>query len=78
MKGKSAVVKLAIHVHAKTRKTDSQSVGFSLNGTNLGVAKPHVANSTETKTGAESGFGTLINLFIFNNMAERKGFEISL
>jgi hypothetical protein len=47
MTGKSAVVKLAIDVHAKTRKTDSQSVGFSLNGTRLGVAKLHVAHSKD-------------------------------
>ena len=56
------------------RKTDSQSVGFSVNGTHLGLAKLHITHSKD-ETGPESGFGILINLFSFNNMAERVGFE---
>src|SRR5580704_190758 len=32
---------------SKTRKTDSQSVGFSLNGTHLDLAKLHVAHSKD-------------------------------
>ena len=31
------------------RKTDSQSVGFRLNGTHLGLAKLHVAHSKDEK-----------------------------
>ena len=56
------------------RKTDSQSVGFSLNGTPLRIATLHVTHSKDER-GPESGFRILSNLFIFNNMAERVGFE---
>ena len=59
------------------QKTDSQSVGFSLNGTHLGPAKLHATHS-KTKRGSESGFSILSNLFILNNMAERVGFESGL
>jgi hypothetical protein len=55
-------------------KTDSQLVGFNLNGTHLGVAKLHVTHSKD-ETRPESGFRILSNLFIFNNLAERAGFE---
>ena len=56
------------------RKTDSQSVGFSLNGTPLRIATLHVTHSKDER-GPESGFRILSNLFILNNMAERVGFE---
>jgi hypothetical protein len=36
------------------RKTDAQSVGFSLNGTHLGLAKLHVTHSKD-ETGTASG-----------------------
>jgi hypothetical protein len=56
------------------RKTDSQSVGLSLNGTPLRIATLHVTHSKDER-GPESGFRILSNLFILNNMAERVGFE---
>jgi hypothetical protein len=62
---------------AGARKTDSQSVGFSLNGTHLSLAKLHVTHSKD-KRGSENGFRILSNLFILNNMAERVGFEPTL
>jgi len=58
------------------RKTDSQSVGFSLNGTPLRIATLHVTHSKDER-GPESGFRILSNLFILNNMAERVGFEFT-
>jgi hypothetical protein len=59
---------------AGARRTDSQSVGFSPNGTHLSLEKLHVTHS-EDETGPESGSGIPSNLFILNNMAERVGFE---
>jgi hypothetical protein len=56
------------------RKPDSQSVGFRLNGTHLGLAKLHVAHS-KTKRDPESGSWKSNNSFILNNMAERVGFD---
>jgi hypothetical protein len=58
------------------RKTDSQSVGFSLNGTPLRIATLHVTHSKDER-GPESGSMILSNLFILNNMAERVGFEFT-
>jgi hypothetical protein len=57
------------------RKTDSPSVGFSLNGTPLRI-ELHVTHSKDER-GPESGFRILSNLFILNNMAERVGFEFT-
>ena len=57
-------------------KTDSQSVGFSLNGTHLGLAKLHVTHSKDER-GPASEFRILSNLFILNNLAERVGFEFT-
>jgi hypothetical protein len=59
------------------RKTDSQSVGLSLNGTPLRIATLQVTHSKDER-GPESGFRILSNLFILNNMAERVGFEPTL
>ena len=56
------------------RKTDSQSVGFRLNGTHLGLAKLHATHSQDER-GPEIGFRSLSNLFILNNMAERVGLD---
>jgi hypothetical protein len=39
-------------------------------------AKLHVTHSKDER-GSESGFRSSVNLFIFNNMAERVGFEFS-
>jgi len=61
---------------AGARKTDSQSVGFSLNSTHLGVAKLHVTHSKRRNKPCERAMMKLItpdNLFILNNMAERMG-----
>src|SRR5580704_17407861 len=57
-------------------KTDSPSVGFSLNGTRLRIATLHVSHSKD-EGGPESGFEILSNLFILSNMAERAGFEFT-
>ena len=57
-------------------RTNSQSIGFSLNGTHLGLAKLHVTHSKD-ETDPESGFMILSNFFILNNMAERVGKELS-
>jgi hypothetical protein len=54
-------------------KTNPQSVSFSLNGTQLRLAKLHVTHSKD-ETGPASGFRSLGNSFILNNMAERVGF----
>ncbi len=59
------------------RKTDSQSVGFSLNGTPPRIATLHVTHSNDER-GPESGFRILGNLFILNNMTERVGFSQAL
>ena len=45
------------------RKTDSQSVGFSLNGTPLRIATLHVTHSKDEKVPDSK------HLFILNNMA---------
>ena len=60
----------------RDRKSDSQAVGCSLNGTHLGLAKLHVTYSKD-KAGSESGLRILGKLFILNNMAERVGSEFT-
>jgi hypothetical protein len=50
-------------------KTDSQSVGFSLNGTPLSPAKLYVTHSKDER-GSQSGFRIPSNLFILNNGGE--------
>jgi hypothetical protein len=57
-------------------KTNPQSVSFSLNGTQLRLAKLHVTHSKD-ETGPARGFRSLGNSFILNNMAERVGFEFT-
>jgi hypothetical protein len=58
------------------RKTDSQSVGFSLNGTPVRIATLHVTHSKDER-GSESGLKISSNMFILNKMAERVGFEFT-
>src|ERR1700730_1744704 len=58
------------------RKTDSESVGFSLNGTHSGRAKLHVTHSKDETSAGVWGivdFNNHSNLFSFNNLAERVG-----
>ena len=58
-------------------KTDSQSVGFSLNGSHLGL-QSRMPFIPKGKVNPESGFRSRSNFFTFNNMAERVGFEPTL
>jgi hypothetical protein len=57
-------------------KNNSQVIGFILNGTHLDFANLHVTHSKD-ETDPESGLAVLNNSFIFNNMAERVGFEFT-
>ena len=57
-------------------KTDSQPVGFSLNGTHLALQNC-MSLICKDERGPESGLIIMSNLFIFNNLAERVGFELS-
>jgi len=59
-------------------KTNSQSVSFNLNGTQLRLAKLHVTHSKDETGPCEWAMTKLrdySNLFILNNMAERVGFS---
>jgi len=58
------------------RKTDSQSVGVSLNGTHLRLVKLHVNHSKDETGPAEwamVSLGTLSNLFILNKYGGESG-----
>src|SRR5580704_1766503 len=54
----------------------ARSLCFSLNGTHLGLPRLHVTHSKDER-GSESGLRIPSNLFIFNDMAERVGFELT-
>jgi hypothetical protein len=53
-----------------------QSVGFSLNGTHLALAKPHVTHSKSRNRPCEWVYKSQ-HLFILNNLADRVGFEFT-
>jgi hypothetical protein len=58
------------------RKTASQSVGFSLTARSWAL-RNCMSLILKTKEILRVGFRIVSNLFIFNNMAERVGFEFS-
>ena len=61
----------------RRRKTDSQPVGFSLNGTHLNPAKLHVTHSKDER-GSESGFWILKKLLYFEQDGGESGIRIRL
>jgi len=60
---------------ADSRTVGHSSVGFTLNGSHLGLAKPHATHSKMERGGPESELKSPSNSFIFNNMTERVGFD---